>query len=318
MNRGRIIYASVLFSVFAAFGAVYQFYFKARLEAYRKDELFAIELQGTLDGLADTFKETTPDELTRAWRAQIQPWNDAVTERAKFFNLGGWFEHEKPPAESLILKFWYDEQSQKELRKLYQKVGEKMGRYDLFPPDIRENLGIPVLDDWANIDVTERDVNRELARLNFGIKTCELLLDAKVSSLNDVVMWQTAYQSPAYNKLLNLQTTGMSFTITMKNLVALLEEKFRLANRYFTVNGLRITYPYIAINAEPELQVEMLVTQAEFVNQQEGGNLRQAFDQNVAPRTAPTTAAPAPSAVPTGFFGKAWKWIKVNIFVTNA
>jgi hypothetical protein len=327
MKKGQLIYAAILLSILGVFAGVYKFYFEAKLAAYTQDENTKKALEAALDDLEQSFSRTDPEVLTREWRGQTVPWSDAVAARAGFFHWGGWYDHETPPKEGPILKFWYDEECRKMLRKLYEKVGEKMGRYDLFPPDIRQNLNIPTLDDWTNIDVQELEVNRQLGRLGFGIMACDLLLNAKASSINDISLWPPIRQAPEFNKLLTLQTVGMSFTITAKNLVALLEEKVRLADRYFNVNAIRITYPYIAMNVEPNLQVEMLITQAGFVaqargegdtgtagpgpGQQQPSDLANVYNTSIRPK-APVAPPPEP-----GFFGKAWKWFKRNILVVS-
>ena len=70
-----------------------------------------------------------------------------------------------------------------------KRLVERMGRYDLFPQDIRQSLAVPTLDSLAAADVNEQEVNQWLGRLAFGIKTCELLLDAKASVINQVSLW---------------------------------------------------------------------------------------------------------------------------------
>lgn len=325
MNKGRIIYAAILLAVFGVFGGVYKFYFEAKLKAYSQDDQLKNKLEGVLEDLETTFSNTDPDLLTREWRTQIVPWGDAIADRASFFTMGNWFDHEMPPKEVGILKFWYDQECRKMLRALYEKVGEKMGRYDLFPQNIMGDLEIPTVDDWATIDVTEQEVNRQLARLSFGISACQLLLEAKASSISEVVLWPTIPRAAQYGKLLNLQTVGMSFTITAKNLVSFFDEKLRLSDRYFSVNAMRIKYPYIAVNREPELEVELLVTQASFAKpDQEGGgaaagpgqkpNLENEYTQRVVPRAPRAPQAPPPEP---GFFGKAWKLFKRYVLVMN-
>ena len=101
-----------------------------------------------------------------------------------------------------------------------------------------------------------------------------------------------------------------------------------MADRYFSVDGMKITYPYIAYNVEPQLQVQMLLTQA---------NYRKAFVEGADKEGAAPPGAPgAPGAAPGGFaalqrptdvqrapveepgvFGKAWKWFKTNVLVMH-
>lgn len=335
MTKGRIIYAVTLLAVLSAFGAVYQFYLKEKLEAYHQDELLKKALEDTYSSLAQTFSNTSPEKLVQIWKFQSQPWNDALEERSKYFTAGDWFDHESPPKEGVILKVWYEETSNKMIWKLYEKVGEKMaGRYDLFPGDIRGTLGVPSISDWAGQNVTEDIVNAALGRLSYGIKVCDMLLAAKASSIRDIVIWPERVDREGYSDLLRLQTLGLSFTMTSKDLVNFLEENLRLADRYFNVDALRISYDYIAYPNEPHLNVEMLLTQAMF-------NPRSAAPPGGgAPVAAPGMPPMGPQELwarqnmqgmrprsrrygdegpppEPGFFGKAWKLFKRYVLYSN-
>lgn len=332
MTKGRIIYAGVLIAVLGAYGAVYQFYFKEKLASYREDEADKQLLERMYEDLRQAFSGVDPDLLTREWRGQIQPWTDALTERGRYFHFAGWFQHEQPPKEGPILKFWYDEQSNKLVWALYQKVGERMGRYDLFPQDIRAELGVPTVDDWAGIDVNEGMVSMALGRLNFGIRVCEMLLDAKATRIGRVAIWPQRLE----DELLFKQTIGLSFSINARDFVRLVDDQLRTADRYFTIDALRITYPYIAYNMDPQLNVEMLVSMARYRPREEtvGGAPGQTGDAPAAGVAPPGSMPPRASqvfndqgmrdrpraqqqVVEPGFFGKMWKMFKRYVLYTN-
>ncbi len=336
MTKVRIIYAAVLFAVLGAYAAVYQFYFREKLASYRRDEELKQMLDRTYEELRQAFAGVDPDMLTREWRAQIQPWTDAVTERGRYFNFAGWFVHERPPQEGPILKFWYDEQSNKMILALYQKVVERMGRYDLFPPDIRAELGVPTVDDWAGIDVNEALVSEALSRLAFGIRVCEMMLDAKATRISRVAIWPQRIE----DELLRKQTVGLAFSMGARDLVRFIDEQLRTADRYFTIDGLRITYPYIAYNVDPQLNVEMLLTMARYEPRQAPAAPEQLAAAQGAPGVPgmigvapPGMMQPRASQVfddqgmrerrraqqyqEPGFFGKMWKWFKRYVLYTN-
>jgi hypothetical protein len=335
MTKGRIISAIVLFAVLGAFGGVYQFYFKTQWEAYSQDEQLRQKLEATIKDLQETFGGVAPEQLVRAWRAEVQPWTDAMAERGKFFNFGNWYDHEAPPKEGPILKFWYDEQSNKMIYALYKTVSESMagGGWGLFPPDIRQELDVASLDDWTGKDVTEQDVDSELGRLAFGISACKMLLDAKAYSINKVLIWEVR-QDPTYGNLVRFRTLGLSFSMTMKDFVNFLEQ-LRTSDRYFSVDGLDIRYPYVAYNTEPRLEVDMLLSQARYAPPREGapggvpgvpgvpGMLpggrpgvtpADMFRNSIPPRRA---SANQQTAAEPGFFGKAWKLFKRYVLYTN-
>jgi hypothetical protein len=321
MTKPRIIGVLILVGVLAVFGAVYQFYFAKQLAEYAKDRQQQKMLQSLYESLTTEFSGTKPEELTQAWRLQVQPWTDALLDRTKFFNLGDWQEHDQPTKEGQILKFWYDEQSNKMVWDLNQKVGEKMGRYDLFPPDIRQDVGAPTLDDLGTSDVKMEDVNGWLERLSFGVHLSRMLLDAKVGRVNQMVMWPSRKDKQQYGDQLTLYTVGLSFNIAMKDFVKMVDDTWRTSERYFNVEALRVTYPYIGYNSEPQLSVELLLTQATCVVRPPTPG-----DAGAAPGAAPDArtmyqnqnmggnrpSAAAAKEGEAGFFGKAWKWIKNN------
>lgn len=351
-TRERIIVGIIFSAILLAFGAVYQFYIKPQLAKYAAD----LELKNTLEAkfheLETNFSGVLPEVLTAEWRAQVQPWTNAKLERARYFTFGDWNEHETPPKEGpVILKFWYDETSRKMLGDLYQRVAERLGNYYLFPADIRQNLEIPTLEQWQNTDVTEQMVNQALSRLAYGINLCKMLLDAKVTSVRDVRLWPRR-RLPALGDLLEFQTAGLSFTITMRDFVNFMEQ-LRTADRFWTVEALKITYPYVAYPTEPQLQVDMLLTQAGFVGGRKAGAGGEAPAGAAVPAAAqaggtPSSSAPTPAVdvtgttaqeayqqmmqtrpmltpkraqqqaeEPTTFLGKAWKWFKYYVLVMH-
>lgn len=321
ITRGTIIYVSVLTICFLIFAGVYYFFLQRQLAQYKKDEELKNLYETALKDLEQSFSKTDPEILIREWRAQVIPWNEALNERSKFFNLSNWGEHETPPKEGVILKFWYEEQAQKMIKELYEKVGEKMGRYDLFPQDIRRSLGVPTLEEISRQDVTEQVVNQALAKLAFGIKMCEFLLDSKVLSLDEIVYWPPIRQAPQFEKLLSFHIFGIRCSMTMKDFVNFIEEKLKLADRFFAVNCLRIQYPYIGYNTEPILQIEMLISQANYSPPKEVGiDLKAQYQAQmgvgigggVGRGTVGTTQTEQIS-----FWGKAWKWFKRYILYTN-
>lgn len=335
MNRGTIISVLVLVLALGAFGAVYQFYFKPKLEAYKLDEQLEARLQTAYDEVTEMFAGRDPEMLVRAWRDEIQPWREAYAQRTSFFSWGNWNVHEPIPQEGPILKFWYEEQSNKMLFELYEKVGQNFGNYALFPADIRRDLGVRTVDE-LNED-TEQAISWELTKLNYGITMSNLLMNAKATSIQHIYLWPPR-QDPAHNQLLRLRTMGLAFTMSSRDLVAFIEEQFRLANRYFNIDGIRITYPYIAYNAEPQLQVEMLVTQANYAGRPSGspppamqpgtmaappgmpGTAADVYAASGIPETPESFASRRQQQEPQpepGMFGRAWKWFKRHYLYMN-
>lgn len=319
LTKGQILYALILTAVLGAFGAVYQFYFKEKLAQYAADERFLNTLETTFLDLETTFSGIKPERLISAWRADQQPWADAVQARTSYFNFGDWLEVEGAPQQGEMWKFWYDKTVNARVWELYQKVAERMGNYNNFPPDIRGDLGLKTLDDWQSGDVTQEDVMRELRRLQFGIKLSELLLDSRVSSVQAIQLWPLR-EEKRFGKILRFQTAGVTLTMAPRDFVELME-KLRLEDRYFSVDGLRVVNTCIACQTEPHYTIDMLLTQARYV---EGEQAPAAAAAAATPREAFTGAAPLNSRRPKaeappepGMFGKAWKWFKRTVLVMN-
>mgnify|MGYP006296256887 FL=1 len=334
MTKGRIIGALILLAVLSGFGAVYQFYFKEKLEAYSRDVRFQQTLDKTFAQLREKFSGVKPELLTQEWRGETQPWRDAVASRARYYTFGDWFEHPRPEEDTnKIIKFWYGEDSREMGRDLYQKLSENMGRYDLLPRNVFADLGVSTVDDWVGVDVTEKAANQQLARLSFGISVYEMLLEAKAAQILSVEIWPQRKEK-AHSNLLNLQTVGMRFLMSARNLVEMLED-MRMNDRFFTVDGLRVQYPYIAYQQEPALQVEMLITQANYVAQKKGGGggggaPQQQMGPGGGPRQGQPQSAreifmqrggmrggmrggPQQEQEEPGAISKAWTWFKRNI-----
>lgn len=262
MTKERIIYAAVLLAAIASFGGVYQFYFKGKLSEYARDEAYKQMLQQTFDELEQTFAGVKPEVFVSEWSRRVQPWRDAVRQRSTFFTFGDWYDHESPPKDVLLTP-WYDSESTRMLERLYTKVRETPG-LQVFPPDIRVPLNIPTLDQITGKSITEQDVNIALADLSFGISFCRMLLDAKAKAIYDIRLWPKRTER-ATERLLRLQTVGVSMAMETRDLIQFIENQLRLADRFYTIDAIRIDYPYISQPYEPVVQVEMLITMARYI-----------------------------------------------------
>lgn len=305
--KGQIIGFLLLCAVFGAMFAVWQFYFKEIFDGYKEEERLRVSLEETMAQLQENFQGYKPELLIEAWQNEIQPWRDAREQRGQYFNFGDWYEIDVTPPEERMLKFWYAEESNKQINDLYGKIFNRMGRYDLFPQDIRAKFAIAGEKDWEGRNISWEEVETNLRKLNFGIKLTTLLLEANVSSVRDIVIWSRRVPEN-YGDMLSMQTVGLHITIAAKDMVKLLES-LEQETRYFDVDALRITYPYIAYAVEPQLELQFLLTQA---------NYRQPKDMPEPIATASVDSAGSRAggaagrgrAAPEGALGKFWSWFK--------
>jgi hypothetical protein len=313
-NQGRIIGIVVLVVIFSALGFGYIEYIQPQFDAYKKDEKLRASLDETFNQLKETFQGYKPELLMSAWQDKLQPWRAAREERAGYFSYGDSFNHEKPAQDSArMVKFWYSDAANKMIQDFYTELYKKFGRYDTYPQDLRAAVGAASDQEWQGRDVTDVEVNHSLDKLAYGLSVCRLLLKHNVPQLAQLRLWQPRF-CEEYGQMLVAETVGLQFTITAKDFVKMMDD-LRTGDRYFSVDALKITYPYIAYNVEPQLQVSMLLSQTQyrkaFVQKSEGAG--GAAVPGAAPASVLPPRPPAPVYEEPGAVGKAWKWFKNNI-----
>ena len=317
-NKSAIIGTLVLLAIFAGLGAGWYLYVKPKFDQFKQDERMQASLEETYKKLNESFGGFKPELLMDQWSKNLQPWRQARTERSAYFNYGDWYEHEKAPQEARMLKFWYGEASDKMMQDLYAKIYAKLGRYDTYPQDIRTMLNVAMEQDWQGRDVTDKEIDDNLANLAFGIKVVELLLDNNVSQLAAMSVWPKRIAGE-YAEMIAIQTVGLQFSASMRDFVKLMET-LRQEERYFSVDGIKITYPYIGYNVEPQIQVQLLLSQSNYLkNRVESGEGDAkpgapgggpAMPQMPGGKKGEVQQAPVAEA---GAVAKAWKWFKNNV-----
>lgn len=333
MKKARVISALILFAILGGFGAVYQFYLAEKLQQYRDDEAVRDQLEAAFVDLQNTFSGIQPEVLVTAWRAEVQPWTATLQARSTRFDANDWYEIELYPEDGRqIVKFWFDEQVNAQFTELYQQVRETPGLYRFPSPDqVRASLGIPSLAELENMNLSQQDAYRNLRRLSFFRSVSDLVLRARVSSVNDIILWPRR-QVQEHNQLLNLQSIGLDINMTARDFVSFVDNQLRTADRHFTIEGMRVSYPYIAFRDEPQLRIQMIITRAQYLRRQEGtggggggGAAQQAgagaggsaVDLYALGQLRRQREAEQEVVAEPGPIGKAWKWFKRVVLVTN-
>lgn len=317
--KAQIIGILALMTVFGVMFAVWQFHFKEIFDGYKEDDRLRDALEKTLSQLQEDFQGYKPELLIEEWQNAIQPWRDAREERARYFNFGDWYEIDLIPPEERMLKFWYTEESNKMIYDLYMKVYERMGGYDRFPTNLQEKLNIAKEADWAGINVAWPEVERNLRQLGFGIKLSTLLIQSNVNSVADITLWPRRFPEN-FGGMLGLQTVGLQVTIAAKDLVKMLENLSQ-EPRYFTVDCVKISYPYIAYGVEPQLEVQLLLTQANYRAPEdpkdpvltEQGAAAGGAPPMVKPRSEEAERRSRARQAPQGAMGKFWRWFRQTV-----
>ena len=333
MKRDRIVYISALVLMFAVCLGVYQFYFKAKLVKYAEDKALLESLSSTYASLNSTFKDEDPDAVIQQHRAVVESWKDAISARLPYFDDAEWREYEKPPQDVFILQFWYGEQTAKMTKELWEKAQKKYGAlvYQSIPMDVQTMLGVAYAEQWQGYDITQELVTDQLERLRYGISIFELLMDANAKYIRQVSIYEPQPSGFIGNTVENSRV-GIAFAMEMEDLVKFLE-KLRTSDKYFNVEAIKVTHPYIMMKYEPLMEVELFLLRAHpKADAVPGapGALGQGLLASAGPLGAPGALGMSARRSllsddgdegivvpePTGF-GKFWKWFKRTVLFTN-
>lgn len=339
LNRERVIYVGVLLLVFAGIFAVHRFYFSAKLEKYAQHQQLLEAMRKAESNLKSTFGNAQPDDVIRDHSGKVEAWNEAIAQREPFFTDKDWREHETPPQDVFILQFWYGDTSQKMVEELWEKAQKKYGPqlYERmpagFPTNVQSMLGVAKAESWQGLNIEAKLVNGQLERLRYGISAFELLMDNNALKINELAIEELG-SSGFLGKDAYYTRLRMSFMMEAKDLVSFLDG-LRMKDTYYSVEGMRVTHPYVLARYEPQLNVDMFLlrTRSEegesaekpVVSAAEGyagkfGSpalaLGGAGSDNAAAAEGTEVgedgAAPEPGRV-----AKAWKWFKRNVLVMN-
>lgn len=319
MKKEQAIWVAILVLVLSAFGGVYQFYFKKKLEEYAKDAITLKNAEDAYRNLRTKFQGIQPDAVISAWSAVVQPWKEAVLDRGQYFSLGDWREHTQPGEDVPILRFWYDEQLRKDITKLYTEFSQTPGMQTPPVDQLLTQFGVLTLDKLpgeTNVGI----VNRELGKFAFGAQVCRMLTKSKASYISQVNLWPGRELKP-HEGMLRLWTVGLEFGMNMRDFVNFVNRDLRTSDRYFNIDAIKVDYPYVGYNTEPILRIQMLLTMAEFIEEKavfaEGADVGPAMAPGANPnalanqmnlRGTPTT----PVEEESGFWAW-WRWFRTDI-----
>ena len=333
MKRDRVIYISALVLMFAVCLGVYQFYFKAKLVKYAEDKALLASLNSTYSSLNTTFKEEDPDAVIQQHLAVVESWKDAISARLPYFDDSDWREYEKPPEDVFILQFWYGEQTAAMTKALWEEAQKKYGAqvYQSIPMEIQTMLGVPYAEEYQGYDINTKIVGDQLERLSYGISLFEMLMKANAKYIRQVSIYEPAPSGFVKDAVENSRV-GLAFNMEMEDLVKFLDS-LRMSDKYYNIEGIKVSHPYIMMKYEPLMEVELILLRARpKAGATPGAVGAPGLQAPGAPGTVPLPggvanrrAPAAPSAneddvpvapEPTGF-GKFWKWFKRTVLVTN-
>ena len=320
ITRGQIIVFCMVAGIVGGTYAVWVFALEERFAIYAENAQQLEDYKSSLERLETAFGGVTPESLLNEIREATPAWEQALDERGTYFDASEWIEIEQPPEE--LLRFWYEETTDQMVLDFATEVFETNPNFR-FPENagvrqvvfeglLREQLGVPTLDELRGQSVDSESVSTWLRELSFGISLYQFLVDNGVFQVQDVSVGED--QRPQIlDRLLFTRTVGVRLRASLDNFVDMLSE-LREADRWFHVDGLRISQPFIAQRGSPPvLNVEMLLTQASYVprpdDERTGGAAglsMAALQQQGAP--ARRTEREEPSAI-----SQWWTWFRRNV-----
>ena len=258
MNIYRIAPIVMVLLFFAALGGSWQFYFRERMEQYAENQQHLQQLEqrvNTLQGMfaAEDGGTVEPEFVIAQWREAVEPWSEALTQRASFFEIEALPDEPMVP-EDTTPRFYYEEQIEEKVEDLFRYAWEN----NCAIPET--TFGVPSRDQVSGQQIDRENAERWLRRFSFGDSVMRRLIDANALQINELEVWPPRVE---YG-MLEMRTVGAFFYMRINDLVPMLEA-FGREDQYYTVDGLRITNTQLISQQNPPLQVEMLLTQARFI-----------------------------------------------------
>ena len=236
----------------------WQFYYREWAEQYAENQQHLNALEQKLNTLQSTFEAADggavePEFVIARWREAVEPWSAALAQRASFFEIEALPDEPLVP-EDVTPRFYYEERIEEKTEELYRYAWQNNCAIP------QTTFGVPSRDQVAGQQVNREYAESWLRRFNFGASVMRHLIDANALQINELEVWppRTEYG------MLQMRTVGAFFYMRIDDLVRMLDS-FGRGDQYYTVDGLRITNSQLIAQRNPPLQVEMLLTQARFL-----------------------------------------------------
>ncbi|MFP4173723.1 MAG: hypothetical protein ACLFV4_12505 [Candidatus Hydrogenedentota bacterium] len=258
MNIYKIAPIVMVLLFVAALGGSWQFYFRERLEQYAENQQHLEELEEKLNTLESAFAAedggvVDPEFVIARWQEAVEPWSEALTQRASFFEIEALPEEPLVP-EDETPRFYYEEQIEERVQELFQYAWDNNCNIP------QTTFGVPTQEQVSGQEVNREQAERWLRRFNFGDAAMRRFIDANALQINEFQVWPPRME---YG-ILEMRTVGAFFYMRINDLVPMLES-FGREDQYYTVDALRITNTQLIAQQNPPLQIEMLLTQARFI-----------------------------------------------------
>ena len=294
-KKEYIVVGLILLLVVGSVGAVFQFYVAPQLAQYQRDEQLRDALRGKTGQMSATFNNIKPALVVDAWEKVVPAWETALEQRRPLFEE--FDTHVEVPEEQVdMLQFWYEKEFRQRILALQQYVTENQAWFKL------TSFGAKAPSELKTGAVTTDQVEEWLRQLNMGSEIVRMLVDAKAFWITEVHVWPEVVKQ----ELLVNQTTGVEFYMTLPNLVEFMQDLYN-DDRYFEINGFKITNTELRRYTDPPIKVQMVLTMATMKDKEvavdPGVTAALVAAQSGAVATDATPAVAAGAAVPAVSFG---------------
>jgi hypothetical protein len=257
MSKNKyLIFSFIVLLVFAGgLAAVYQFYLQPRFEEYKRLEETSAALDKKLSDFESTFSGVRPEVVVEEWNKALPSWNEAVANRALYYRVDSQTRVDPMP-EAQFPQFYYEEKYSELLQGLYR---DAIAKGQQVPGNI--SFGVPPPGGAGQgRDIKKEDAEKWLNQLAQGIDTVNMLMDSGAAQLLAVNFWPPRTES----NVLEMRTVGVSMYITLPRLLDFFERVAYDRNRFYSIDGFKIANRTLRASGDPYLQVDFLLTQAEY------------------------------------------------------
>lgn len=267
VNKTLVIMVVLLLAAFGGMAAGYQFYVKERMKELNdhlaREQALKNKIQQMQTAFADieTGEGIKPEFVLAEYRGKLGPWRDSVQRRGAYFDLNSDTSDIAVP-EGAVPRYYYKEIYPKLLQDLNAKAyTEQTYLAARFP--------VPDPSAYDGQNPKPEVIEEHLRDIAFYTDIAELLIEHDAAQINEITIWPPVNDASIRSGDLVKRTTGLHFTMGLAELTNFWNTLLR-DDQYWSVDALRINNTNLR-NATPILDVQMLLTQARYVEKQGAG-----------------------------------------------
>ena len=250
MRKQQIIAIVIVLALLGGAGAGYQFYFKPTLEKFAEDKQYLDQLDAKLNVLKKTFPAgTKPQEAVETAKAKIQPWEEALEQRAKVFSIRDFRKIEELP-ETKVLKAYYAQASQKMVDELRNEVYVKQVYLN---PSIDLFFGMPTPGSLSQKSVHQLEAIYWLTNIKYGTSVIRMLVDNEALGIDNFYVWPPRTTGP-----FTTYAVGASVWMTMQGFCKFLENAQSNETMCISVQGFHIQNTQLRSYVDPPLKIDFV------------------------------------------------------------